>query len=147
MNLFTILSSLNYRPFAPFVHVKKLPIRPLLLLLLLQEDVRRKQQEALQTLLKGEDAERVARLMAQYGNEADNWRRHLEDGKASQREALLAKMAARQRMRAELEREGAVRAEVERVAKEQVRGSGGRGGGTGGREVERVLKQGRGWGS
>ncbi len=70
---------------------------------------------ALQDALKDSSEEERRRILAQFEDDMHNANAKLNEQRNSQRDILNAKLAARKRMREELEKEKAVRDEVNRI--------------------------------
>ena len=86
----------------------------------LQEEKRAIQQKVLNSALKDASEEERRRILEQFESDSLAVSNALREQKESQRDALLAKLAARKRMREELERERAVASELDRITKIQV---------------------------
>ncbi|CAH1789583.1 unnamed protein product [Owenia fusiformis] len=89
-----------------------------------QDDHRREEERRLRDLLKDKSAEERDRLLAQYDAETLAMEQALDNQKASQQDKLLAKLAARKRMKEELAKEKAVNKELDRITQKQASRSG-----------------------
>ena len=85
-----------------------------------QEEQRTAQEIALRNALKGVGEAESTRLIAQMEDDMAAIQSKLKDQKASQRDAILSKLAARKRMKEEQRREQAVSSELHRITKAQV---------------------------
>ena len=86
-----------------------------------QEEARHAQLDVLRGAAEGSSEEEVRRLLAQYEDDVYSVVAKLEDQRGSQRDALLAKLAARRRMKEELSKENAVASELNRITTAQVK--------------------------
>ena len=77
------------------------------------------QMKVLQDSLKDATEEERRRILAQYEDDMFNAQAKLNEQRNSQKDILMAKLAARKRMREELEKEKAVRDELNRITAAQ----------------------------
>jgi cell division septum initiation protein DivIVA len=73
--------------------------------------------KAIKKSMKGNSQEEVNQILAQFSDERHKMQSKLEDRRQKERDALLAKLAARKRMKEELEKEKAVAEELDRITK------------------------------
>ena len=90
------------------------------LLYILQEEALALQAEVIRESLKGHPEEEILRMIAQYNDDMHEVKGQLEDQQRKDRDKLLAKLAARKRMKQELDKEKAIAAELNRITEEQV---------------------------
>lgn len=76
--------------------------------------------EVVRNHMKGATEEEVRKILAQFDDDSYAARAKLEDQRTAQRDALLAKLATRRRMKEEVLKENAVAAELDRITKAQV---------------------------
>ena len=69
-------------------------------------------------------AEEKTRVLQEYHEALDGTRQRLEDNRQTQRDHLMAKMAARKRLKEEVLKEEAVAKELEHLSKQQVQCAG-----------------------
>ena len=70
--------------------------------------------------MKGSDEDEVRKILAQFGEDMHKVDAKLLEQRDSQRDALLARLAARKRMKEDLNKEEAVATELDRITKIQV---------------------------
>ena len=85
-----------------------------------QEEAMAVQIEAIREAMKGQPEEEISKLIAQYNSDMFQVKCHLDDLQQKDQDKLLAKLAARKRMKQELEKEKASAAELNRITEEQV---------------------------
>ena len=88
----------------------------------LQDELKQQQQAALQKGLQDASEEERQRILSQYEEDMHTLDNKVEEQRGRQRDALLAKLAARKRMREELTKENGVSSELDRITKAQVCG-------------------------
>ena len=79
------------------------------------------QVEVIKESLKGHPEEQISRIIGQYNSDVYNVKCQLDDLQQKDRDKLLAKLAARKRMKQELEKEKTIAAELNRITDEQVK--------------------------
>ena len=81
---------------------------------------KRSQLAALQKMTENKSKADQQRILDQYEADLRRLQSQQEDSRSSQQESVLAKLAARKRMREELKKEEAVATELDRITKAQV---------------------------
>ena len=67
--------------------------------------------------MKGSSQEEINEILAQFNRDRHRMYSNLEDRRQTEKDALLARLAARKRMKEELEKEKAVTDELDRITK------------------------------
>ena len=89
--------------------------------IILQDDACKAQMDALRRSLEGSTEEEVQRLLSEYDSQLFASQAAIKDQRNAQRDTMLAKLAARRRMKEEITKENAVSSELDNITKAQVR--------------------------
>ena len=85
-----------------------------------QERQRLEQEQALRDMLRNKSEEERDRILAQFQGELDRLMNRQEEQKQTQRDKIIGKLAARKRLKEEMEKEQAVAKELDRITKRHV---------------------------
>ena len=88
--------------------------------IILQEQQKLEQEEMLRGLLRNKTEEERDKIMAHFHGELDRLLNRQEEQKQMQRDKIVGKLAARKRLKEEMEKEQAVSKELDRITKRHV---------------------------
>lgn len=85
-----------------------------------QDQQKQAGEEALREMLKNQTESERDRILQQYQDQIARLNNRLDDGRNQQADKIKAKLAARKRMKEELDKERAVNKELDRITKKHV---------------------------